>query len=87
VIRPHVGHLIFFDGREQPHYARPLLSRSDVRIVTVMNFYTGSFPESTRPRELNHHLFGQALPSYHAGTWVRADVPLIVALPSTTSPL
>lgn len=60
-IRPHAGHLIFFDGREHPHYARPLLSRSDVRIVAVMNFYTESFPESTRPGELNHHLFGQAL--------------------------
>jgi hypothetical protein len=61
VIRPHAGHLIFFDGREHPHYARPLLSRSDVRIVAVMNFYTESFPESTRPQELNHHLFGPAL--------------------------
>jgi hypothetical protein len=61
VIRPHAGHLIFFDGREHPHYARPLLSRSDVRIVAVMNFYTESFPESTRPQELNQHLFGQAL--------------------------
>ena len=70
VIRPHVGHLIFFDGREHPHYARPLLSRSDVRIVAVMNFYTESFPESTRPRELNHHLFGQALaglPGWNVG--------------------
>jgi hypothetical protein len=61
VIRPHAGHLIFFDGREHPHYARPLLSWSDVRIVAVMNFYTKSFPESTRPQELNYHLFGQAL--------------------------
>jgi hypothetical protein len=61
VIRPHAGHVIFFDGREHPHYARPLLSRSDVRIVAVMNFYTKSFPESTRPQELNRHLFGQAL--------------------------
>jgi hypothetical protein len=61
VIRPHAGHLIFYDGREHPHYARPLLSRSETRIVAVMNFYTESFPESTRPQELNHHLFGQAL--------------------------
>jgi hypothetical protein len=58
VIRPHAGHLIFFDGREHPHYARPLLSWSDVRIVAVMNFYTESCPESTRPPELNRHLFG-----------------------------
>jgi hypothetical protein len=60
VIRPHAGHMIIFDGRRNPHYARPLSARSDVRIVAVMNFYTESFPESTRPRELNHHLFGQA---------------------------
>ena len=28
VIRPHAGHLIFFDGRRHPHYARPLGTRS-----------------------------------------------------------
>jgi hypothetical protein len=60
VIRPHAGHLILFDGRQHPHYARPLTSESDVRIVAVMNFYTESCPESTRPPELNRHLFGQA---------------------------
>ena len=59
VIRPHAGHLIFFDGKTHPHYARVLLSGSDVRVVAVMNFYTGSCPESTRPPELNRHLFGQ----------------------------
>ena len=59
VIRPQAGHLIFFDGRQHPHYARPLASESDVRIVAVMNFYTESCPESTRPLELNRHLYGQ----------------------------
>jgi 2OG-Fe(II) oxygenase superfamily len=59
VIRPHAGHLIFFDGRRHPHYARPLESGTDVRIVAVMNFYTESCPESTRPPELNRHLFGR----------------------------
>jgi hypothetical protein len=58
-IRPHAGHLIFFDGKTHPHYARVLRSGSDVRVVAVMNFYTGSCPESTRPPELNRHLFGQ----------------------------
>jgi hypothetical protein len=60
VIRPYAGHLIFFDGKTYPHYARVLLSGSDVRVVAVMNFYTGSYPESTRPLELNRHLFGQS---------------------------
>jgi hypothetical protein len=60
VIRPHAGHLIFFDGRQHPHYARPLANESDVRIVAVMNFYTESWPESTRPAELNQHLYGRA---------------------------
>jgi 2OG-Fe(II) oxygenase superfamily len=58
VIRPHAGHLIFFDARLYPHYARVLTADSETRIVAVMNFYTGSFPESTRPRELNKHLYG-----------------------------
>ena len=58
VIRPQAGQLIFFDGKTYPHYARSLRSESDVRVVAVMNFYTGSCPESTRPPELNRHLFG-----------------------------
>jgi hypothetical protein len=58
VIRPQAGHLIFFDGRRHPHYARPLSSESAIRVVAVMNFYTQSCPESTRPRELNRHLYG-----------------------------
>ena len=58
VIRPHAGHLIFFDARQHPHYARPLAATSDMRIVAVMNFYTESYPESTRPWELNRHLYG-----------------------------
>ena len=58
VIRPRAGHLIFFDARRHPHYARPLITESDTRVVAVMNFYTESCPESTRPRELNRHLYG-----------------------------
>ncbi len=58
VIRPQAGHLIFFDARRHPHYARPLITESDMRVVAVMNFYTESCPESTRPRELNRHLYG-----------------------------
>jgi hypothetical protein len=59
VIRPHAGQLIFFDGKTYPHYARALVSGSDVRVVAVMNFYTESCPESSRPPELNRHLFGR----------------------------
>ena len=40
VIRPQTGHLIFFDARRHPHYARPLTAPSDMRVVAVMNFYT-----------------------------------------------
>jgi hypothetical protein len=58
VIRPYAGQLIFFDARRHPHYARMLTTESDTRIVAVMNFYTESCPESTRPRELNSHLYG-----------------------------
>jgi hypothetical protein len=58
VIRPQIGHLIFFDGRYHPHYVRPLTSDGDTRIVAVMNYYTEDFPESTRPAELNRHLYG-----------------------------
>lgn len=58
IIRPHAGHLIFFDARRYPHYARPLTFKQDIRVVAVMNFYTESCPESTRPAELNRHLYG-----------------------------
>jgi hypothetical protein len=59
VIRPQAGHLIFFDGKTHPHYARVLSSASDARVVAVMNFYTEACPESTRPLELNRHLYGE----------------------------
>jgi hypothetical protein len=58
VLRSQAGHLIFFDGRDHPHYVRTLTSDRDTRIVAVMNYYTDSFPESTRPAELNRHLYG-----------------------------
>jgi hypothetical protein len=57
-IQPEAGQIIFFDGKNHPHYARKLLGESDVRVVAVMNFYTRSCPESTRPAELNRHRFG-----------------------------
>ncbi len=57
-IKPEAGQIIFFDGKNHPHYARELSSESDVRVVAVMNFYTKSCPESTRPPELNRHRFG-----------------------------
>jgi hypothetical protein len=62
VVRPHAGHLIFFDARGHPHYSRPLASATETRIVAVMNFYTESFPESKRPLKLNRHLYGDKRP-------------------------
>jgi hypothetical protein len=59
-IRPEAGQIIFFDGKTYPHYARYLPRESDVRVVAVMNFYTRSCPESTRPPELNRYRFGDA---------------------------
>ena len=58
VIRPQAGHLIFFEGRDHPHYVRPLRADDDVRVAAVMNYYTPACPESTRPAELNRHLYG-----------------------------
>jgi hypothetical protein len=58
VIRPYAGQLIFFDARQYPHYARALTDESETRIVAVMNFYTESCPEWSRPGELNRHLYG-----------------------------
>ena len=57
VIRPHAGHLIFFDGRRYPHYARPLTHEPDMRIAAVMNFYTASCPEAGRPPDAKRRLF------------------------------
>jgi hypothetical protein len=58
VLRPQAGHLIFFDGRQRPHYVRPLRADDDLRVVAVMNYYTDECPESTRPTELNRYLYG-----------------------------
>ena len=58
VITPQAGQLIIFDGKTYPHYARALVSEPEIRVVAVMNFYTGACPESTRPQGLNTHLFG-----------------------------
>jgi len=59
IIEPRAGQLIFFDGKTYPHYARALVSEPDMRVVAVMNFYTESCPETTRPSGLNRHLFGE----------------------------
>jgi 2OG-Fe(II) oxygenase superfamily len=57
-VTPQAGQMIIFDGHTYPHYARPLMSESEERVVAVMNFYTESHPESIRPPALNRHLFG-----------------------------
>jgi hypothetical protein len=60
VMRPCTGHLAFFDGRKHPHYTRPLVGSSDIRVLAAMNFYTKSSPESERPKGLNRHLYGDS---------------------------
>jgi hypothetical protein len=60
VIYPVSGNLVLFDARRFPHYVRPLRSALSVRIVVAMNFYTPSCPESSRPADLNDHLFGSS---------------------------
>ena len=64
--------MVLFDGRRNPHYVRPLTSETDVRIVAVMNYYTDLSPESTRPPELNRHLYGDELDA--GGTRVAVGV-------------
>ena len=58
-IYPNSGKLIFFDAREHPHFVAPLKGESDVRIAVTMNFYVPSCSESSRPKDLNKHLFGE----------------------------
>jgi hypothetical protein len=55
--RPLFGYLCLQDrlGLSRP---RSLRSDSDIKIVATMNFYTQSWPELSRPRDLNRHLFG-----------------------------
>ncbi len=60
VLHPVAGRLVFFDAREFAHYVRPLQEDGAVRAVVAMNFYTPSSPESSRPADLNDHLFGEA---------------------------
>lgn len=58
VIYPQSGHLVFFDGRYNPHYIRPLLRQDDIRVAVAMNYYIPSVPESLRPADLDDYLFG-----------------------------
>lgn len=59
VVYPVAGNLVFFDARKLAHYVRALEGREHMRIVVAMNFYTSSCPESSRPTDLDRHLFGE----------------------------
>lgn len=63
IVYPSAGNLIFFDARRFPHYVRPLVDSEAIRVVVAMNFYTPSCPESSRPADLNDHLFGYKVDS------------------------
>ncbi len=67
VLHPVAGRLVFFDARQFAHYVRPLRDDGAVRAVVAMNFYTPSSPESSRPADLNDHLFGEATVSAVGG--------------------
>ena len=60
-IYPQSGYLVFFDGRYNPHYIRPLLKDGDIRVAVAMNYYIPSVPESLRPPDLDDYLFGTVL--------------------------
>lgn len=57
-IYPVAGHIVYFDARRHSHYVTRLADDGDMRIVATMNFYTPAVPESSRPKDLNQHLFG-----------------------------
>lgn len=61
LIYPKAGHLVIFDARNHPHYVRPM-SGGHARVAVAMNFYTDKSPESNRPLDLSHHLFGDDEP-------------------------
>jgi hypothetical protein len=57
-VYPVAGHLVFFDARHHSHYVAPLSSGDAMRVVVAMNFYTAESPETERPADLSHHLYG-----------------------------
>jgi 2OG-Fe(II) oxygenase superfamily len=61
IIYPQSGHLLFFDGRQNPHYIRPLLRQDSIRVAVAMNYYVPSVPESLRPHDLDDYLFGTVI--------------------------
>jgi hypothetical protein len=61
IIYPQSGHLVFFDGRYNPHYIRPLLMQDDIRVAVAMNYYIPSVPESLRPSDLDEYLFEKSI--------------------------
>jgi len=60
-IYPIAGHLLFFDGRHNPHYIRPMLQKGARRVAVAMNFYVPSVPEASRPPDLDEYLYGTVI--------------------------
>lgn len=56
-IYPKSGMFYLFNANENPHYVKPLRKVDDVRVAVTINFYTTSNPESSRPDDLDSHLF------------------------------
>jgi hypothetical protein len=61
VIYPVSGHLLFFDGRHNAHYIRPMTKPGSLRVAVAMNFYIPSVPETLRPPDLDDYLYGTPL--------------------------
>jgi hypothetical protein len=65
MIYPQAGYLIFFDGRQNPHYIRPLTRSDDLRVAIAMNYYVPSWSEARRPPDLDDYLYGTEVPHAH----------------------
>lgn len=58
-IMPERGKLIFFDGRKHPHFVEPLGSDDEMRVSVALNYFSTSWGEEMRPKDLDGYLYGE----------------------------